>query len=230
MEREAFLDALSKLGYPLVKIKRPIDANKILAEVVESREPRLWQGFPIVLANSLKQSDFSYHETLSAIDKEEDKRNFLILVNMSLALYKYLEISVNNIDELHNTSIFEPELFNKLLDDFEQGKEMHVLSNLLSPGGLVNTFRNYSVPENININIKDALTVKEYVNMKEEFDLDFALSQLFSKKQQDLLLKKLRGEKMTKTEREYFSRVVKKKILAVANPDLHRLAGNLIKD
>jgi len=34
---------------------------------------------------------------------------------------------------------------------------------------------------------------------------------------------------MTKTESEYFSRSVKKKVVALANSDLHKLATTLIK-
>lgn len=34
---------------------------------------------------------------------------------------------------------------------------------------------------------------------------------------------------MTKTEREYFSRTVKKKLLALADPDLHRLAQKALQ-
>jgi hypothetical protein len=37
-------------------------------------------------------------------------------------------------------------------------------------------------------------------------------------------MKKVRGEKLNKTEREYFSRVVKKRLMAVTDPDVHRLA------
>jgi len=66
--------------------------------------------------------------------------------------------------------------------------------------------------------------------MRDEFDLEYALSQVFSKKQKELFMKKLKGEKLTKTEREYFSRSVKKKVLALANSDLHRLATRLIKE
>ena len=66
-------------------------------------------------------------------------------------------------------------------------------------------------------------------NMKNEFDLEFAMSQIFSKRQKELFLKKIIGERMTKTECEYYSRSVKKKVLALANPDLHRLAEKLVK-
>jgi hypothetical protein len=54
------------------------------------------------------------------------------------------------------------------------------------------------------------------------------MSQIFSTKQKELVMKKLKGEKLTKTEREYFSRVVKKKVMALANTQLHRLSQKLL--
>ena len=44
----------------------------------------------------------------------------------------------------------------------------------------------------------------------------------------ELFKKKLDGVPLTKTEREYYSRSVKKKVVALANPDLHRLALKLL--
>jgi hypothetical protein len=51
----------------------------------------------------------------------------------------------------------------------------------------------------------------------------------FSPKQKELFQKKLKGELLTKTEKEYFSRTVKKKVAALANPELHRLAQKLME-
>jgi hypothetical protein len=65
--------------------------------------------------------------------------------------------------------------------------------------------------------------------VKEEFGLEYSLSQVFSPKQKELFLKKLKGEVLTKTEKEYFSRAVKKKVQALANADLHRLARKLLE-
>ncbi|MFO7599926.1 MAG: hypothetical protein R6X27_08975, partial [Candidatus Desulfacyla sp.] len=50
---------------------------------------------------------------------------------------------------------------------------------------------------------------------------------LFSAKQEELILKKLNGEPLTKTEREYYSRVVKKKLKALADKNLQELASRL---
>jgi hypothetical protein len=53
------------------------------------------------------------------------------------------------------------------------------------------------------------------------------LDLLFSGKQKELVFKKLRGQHLTKTEREYYSRVVKKKLAAVADREMQELATSL---
>ena len=62
---------------------------------------------------------------------------------------------------------------------------------------------------------------------KRSYDLEYSLSQLFTQRQKELVLKKFRGEKLTKTEKEYFSRTIKKKLSAVANEDLRQLVLKL---
>lgn len=99
---------------------------------------------------------------------------------------------------------------------------MQGVGRKLSSVRIVNTFKNYFK--------NTELDFKNYVQMRDEFDLEYAMSQVFSKKQKELFMKKLKGEKMTKTEREYFSRSVKKKVRALANSDLHKLATKLVKE
>lgn len=53
------------------------------------------------------------------------------------------------------------------------------------------------------------------------------LDLLFSAKQKELVLKKLRGQHLTKTEREYYSRVVKKKLAAIGDSEMQELAASL---
>ncbi len=59
--------------------------------------------------------------------------------------------------------------------------------------------------------------------------LDRHMDEIFSTKQKELFLKKINGKKLTKTEKEYFSRVVKKKVLAMANSDLHQMSKKLLQ-
>ena len=59
--------------------------------------------------------------------------------------------------------------------------------------------------------------------------LDRLLNLLFPDKQKELIYKRLQERHLTKTEREYYSRVVKKKLAAVADPELQELAGLLVQ-
>ena len=63
----------------------------------------------------------------------------------------------------------------------------------------------------------------------EEFSLEYALTQIFSPKQKELFKKKFEGDPLTKTEQEYYSRTVKKKVVALANSELHSLARKLLE-
>ena len=58
--------------------------------------------------------------------------------------------------------------------------------------------------------------------------LDIYLDRLFSPKQKELVLKKRDGNAFTKTEREYYSRVVRKKLEAIASEEVGRIAKNLM--
>ena len=62
----------------------------------------------------------------------------------------------------------------------------------------------------------------------EEYSLEYALSQVFSPKQKELFKKKLEDLPMTKTENECYSRRVKKKVMALANTELHSLSKKLL--
>ena len=58
--------------------------------------------------------------------------------------------------------------------------------------------------------------------------LDLYLDRLFSPKQKELVLKKRDAKSFTKTEREYYSRTVRKKLEAIASEPLAELAKKLV--
>jgi hypothetical protein len=58
--------------------------------------------------------------------------------------------------------------------------------------------------------------------------LDEYLDRLFSPKQKELVYKKRDGIAFTKTEREYYSRVVRKKLEAIANDEVGEIAKSLM--
>ena len=59
-------------------------------------------------------------------------------------------------------------------------------------------------------------------------NLNMFLDRIFSPKQKELVFKKLNGKIFTKTEREYYSRTVRKKLEAIADDELGMLAKKLM--
>lgn len=221
MKNENLLKRLSRLGYPLFESEEALDANATLADVVKSKDPRLWEGFPVLLANSAEKGLFDYDKVKWCLKKPLDKSCLTSLVLMSLALYKVLDLKFSWTDKFYRSLSKNAEKeFNVLYKKLTKNLDFEVGHQVMSATRVKNTFDNYFRETETRLD--------NLVSMKEEYALEYSLSQVFSPKQRELFLKKLRREKLTKTEKEYFSRVVKKKALALANPELHRLAQRLL--
>ena len=76
---------------------------------------------------------------------------------------------------------------------------------------------------------KKAEKDKQKIAKYEELSLEYALSRIFSPQQKELINKKLEVLPLTKTEQEYYSRRVKKKVVALANSELHSLSKKLLE-
>lgn len=222
MVNKELLEKLSRLGFPLMETKEDFDVNQTLAEVVRSKDTRLWEGFPVLLANSAQDYNFDYDQVLNNLTEREDRKDFHSLLLLSLALYQYFHLSFVWSNQFkkrlskHDLSHMQ-RLRNSLVhhDFFLLGNKRFHSSRLK------NTFNNYFK--------QNAEKTKKQKETYEEFSLEYALSQLFSPKQKELFKKKLEGAPLTKTEKEYYSRTVKKKVAALANPELHRLAQKLME-
>lgn len=220
MKNEELLKKVGMLGYPLLNREENVDVNLVLGEVVESRDLRLWEGFPLLLANAVVRGSFGYDKVKAAFKKKADSECLLQLLLVSFVLYEVLNLDFSWVNTLRKTLSYKKTDYDNMLAKFKKGKELLVCGKALSPERLKNTFDNYFKEEEQKLS--------ELVVMKEEFGVEYALSQVFSPKQKELFFKKLRGEKLTKTEKEYYSRVVKKKVVALANPELHRLAQKIM--
>ena len=206
-----------------MELSKESDVNQTLAALVTSRDLRLWEGFPVVLAFCAEKEMFDYGKTASRIVDPEDKSAFGLLTALSLALYKFMGLGFVWADNLYNELEEENRLsFENYRQAFASQQNLSVGKYQLSSERLQTTFRNYFNQKKSGL--QDLLFVKE------ELGLEQALSQVFSPKQKELFLKKLKSEKLTKTEKEYFSRVVKKRVLALANTQLHQLAQRLLRD
>src|SRR3989338_2743406 len=222
MKSKKLLKKLSELGFPLFEREEKLDADSVLAQVAKGGDFRLWEGFPLILANSAEKGMFNYENALHQLKQPFGRLKLNALLVMSLALYDVLELKFSWAKKLLNS------LTPRVKKDSDNFKEKLKRDEMLTVAGsemsaqrLKTTFRNYFRQSQNSLN--------ELLLVKEELGVEYALSQVFSPKQKELFLKKLKSEKFTKTEKEYFSRSVKKKALALANPGLHRLARKLLE-
>ena len=103
MKDKDLLKRLRKLGFPLFETEEAEDANLTLADVVESKDLRFWEGFPVVLAASAEKGLFDYNKVTTSLKKPFDKPLSASLVAMSLALYKHLDMKFSWTTSLYNS-------------------------------------------------------------------------------------------------------------------------------
>lgn len=222
MVNKKLFENLDRLGFSLMEPKEDFNANKTLAEVVKSKDTRLWEAFPVLLANAAQDYSFDNDQVLKNLRKREDQENFQNLLLLSLALYQYYHLSFVWSNQLKKQlSDQDVVRLRKFRNNIAHGDLFYVGKKRFLPDRLFEIFNNYFE--------KDAEKTKQLKEKYEDLSLEYALSQLFSPKQKELFKKKLKGEPLNKTEREYYSRAVKKKVSALANPDLHRLAQKLME-
>jgi len=220
---KSLLNKLRVLGLPLFEAEKPLDVNSVLADVVKSRNLRFWEGFPVLLANSAREGMFDYEQVKFSLKKLSDKTVLVSLVLASFALYKIMNLKFSWADKLSRSFPLKGKVVLKdYVKKLKSGRDLPVAGRNISSSRLKTVFNNY---------FKQAeAEFTGLLSLKDEFSFERALSCLFSPKQKELFLKKVKREKLTKTEREYYSRVVKKKVLALANLSLHRLARKLLEE
>ena len=222
MVSKELLKNLSRLGFPLVETDENFNACETLAEVVKSKDARLWEGFTVMLANTGEEHNFDYDLVMGKLEGSKAREDFNSLLLLSLALYEYYHLSFAWDGELKKKFSKEDLAgIGKIKKCLIHGEAVKLDDRELDAERLKETFNNYFK--------KDVEKTRELKKKYEELSLEYALSQLFSPKQKELFKKKLNGEPLSKTEREYYSRAVKKKVSALANPELHRLAQKLMK-
>ena len=199
-----------------------IDANQILADMAKSMELSIWDGFPIVLANSAKQGLFDYEKLSNHFQNPQEKYLLRCLILLSFALYKCFNLkfywSSRLIKKFPET---DRAAFKEYLEKLKSDSEVNVAGRIMAGRMLKSVFENslarVTRPNN-EISFPD-----------NGIDIEYSMSRIFSPKQKEIFFKKLKKERLTKTEKEYFSRVVKKKAIALADTELHNLARQLLK-
>lgn len=197
-----------------------IDAGRLLADLAKNRDLRLLEGFPVVLANALTQSEFHFKPNKAGgMLSSSDRRLLRALYEVSCQLFTLYGLEFPNLkmNDMPRSGKFKAALAG--------GQPLNLEGLKIDSSRLKQTFLRYVVQKDAGHGMAD----DDKLRRRDEFRQEFLLSLLLTPRQKELINKKLTGNPFTKTEREYFSRVVKKKLQALADPDLHRLAQKVLQ-
>ena len=202
-------------------------ATVILDALASSNDPALVARFPVVLSICARNGvSLNSHALFSKYwESSPKKKNLEKLLLISGELF-----DLDGIEAPQNLK----KIVRSLKAKYGSLQSTRLLS--LSSGMTVsikdiqNTLRDYTVKiKNAASESTGATSVREPNTdmLQRSTELDACLDRLFSPKQKDLVFKKLNSESFTKTEREYYSRVVRKKLKAIANSQVGDIANRL---
>jgi len=221
MTDRKLLTSLSKLGFPMFEPTEELDINETLAAVVKSHDTRLWEGFPVLLANAAESYQFTPEQVEQQLTGKEQKDHFHRLMLLSGSLFSFYHLSFSWWNKLKKgLSKKDITLVKTWKNCLARNQSFKINDAELDPERLKGRFEIYFEKKAE----KDRRRKEKY----EELSLEYALSHIFSPKQKELFKKKLEGLSLTKTEQEYYSRTVKKKVIALANSELHSLSKKLL--
>ena len=202
-------------------------ATVILDALASSNDPALVVRFPVVLSICARNG---------------------VSLNSHALFSKYWESSPKK-KNLEKLLLISGELFD--LEGIEAPQNLKkIVRSLKAKYGSLQSARLLSLSSGMTIAIKDIQdTLKDYTlkiknaalestggtsdrerkkdMLRRSPELNACLDWLFSPKQKDLVFKKLDSQSLTKTEREYYSRVVRKKLKAIANSQVVDIAERL---
>ncbi len=223
MDKSDLLDQLAQHGYSLMKPKSAEPAEKLLEALLKQDDARLLEGFPVVLANAFDQKDGLTWENPKWNAEEwqgKNRRKLVAMLSFSYYLFRLFGLaeSEKKVLDLVKKLKGDKTLLH-LTESFAESKEVDLDGVSLSTERLKSAFRQYVLTSDQG---------DEVEKKKRALELELLLSELFSTRQKELLEKRLGGEEFTKTEREYYYRVVKKRLKALASDELHQMARSLV--
>jgi len=221
LTKNELLEALAHYGYELNKPSHQYPGEEVLLNLLKENDTRLLEGFPIAYDNILdsqKHFNLDFHAL-----SEKEKTRLLQLLLLTYVLFKLFGEDKSKLDKteqmMFKLSKKWKELLRDVEDRFNHSDSVRVSGATLSTDRLKKQFRNYVVH----------FGAKSENNLKLDMELELLLSEFFTSKQKDLLKKRARREELSKTEREYYSRVVNKRLKALANEHLYQFAHSIVK-
>lgn len=224
--RNQLVEGLARYGYSFRR-PAPFSAGETLLEqLVKQKDPRFLEAFPTVLLTLLEEKETLEWEssqwTPSRKLSSAQRSRLMVLLALSYLLFELFGLNQAHLRRtakvLSALSSWKKEV-ELLRPSFQESGEVPLgEGGWLSVERMKTQFRHYALLRP---------TSEAVQKRREELELELLLSEFFTPRQKELLVKRQAREVFTKTEREYFYRVVRKRLKALANEELHQFARSL---
>lgn len=226
-DKEKLMDELADYGYVLMKPKSVRSGEDLLKNLLKQNDVRLLEGFPVVFANLLRENERLRWEDKKWKPGDEFSQKAEQRLAKMLALTYYLlqlfglekEYASRTSKLLYRCKGWAADSLKEVSGPFQKSEPVKMDEVELSTERLKNNFRNYVVL---------AKESEEARQKHRALEFDLLLTELFTRRQKELMNKVSQGRPLTKTEKEYFSRVVKKRLKALADERVHQMAKELV--
>ena len=213
MKNKELMEKLNAYGYSLLMPDDREETANVLNEISASREQRILEGFPVVLLNMIKKEKFSCQD-YNKLNKLSKELFIVSLICFEMNSEKTLSQKFKNECNINSLKM---KVYGDLM---KKRRNLKVGGETISSERVLNTFQKYNSESEKNEGFKK-------IELKENLNFNKSLNKLFPPKQKEIIFKRLDGDVLTQTEKEYYSRVVKKRIEAILNEDLQRFLKQL---
>ena len=221
--RTQLLEGLARYGYSFRR-PAPLPAGEALLEqLVDQKDPRLLEAFPAVFLALLEEKEVlewesSYRPPFRKLPSAQRGR-LIVLLAFSYLLFELFGLSQPHLRRtakaLSTFSDWKKEV-ESLRPSFQASGEASLGEGVrLSVDRMKTQFRQYAL-------LKPPAEAAQ--KRREELEMELLLSEFFTPRQKELLFKRRAGEPFTKTEREYYYRVVRRRLKALADERLQQFA------
>lgn len=189
-------EALERIGYSYFKVEAPVSVEELIIQILLGKEKRFLKAIPFVVYLTTKNS------------------SLLLDFNVLLKKAKEKKIS-NDVKAMLNVTL---EILNKVEPENTLSAVLKKIISKKKVAHFVFTFDEYFydfIAQKRLYEAEQQIKLTEKINRTKEYDLQYALQNLFKPKQREIIQKVVDNKLLTKVEYDYYFKTIKKRLRAV---------------
>lgn len=203
---------LGKLGYSLFELDEDINIEKLFMDLIKLKDLRYIKSIPFIL---FQHQDFNLSALLELAKKNSITKEINLLLYISNIIFKKQGLDNSLLIKYLREYLTKKEISQfKRLERRILDKKLERLSFKISNTFFDEVYNDFLMHKT-SFELEKKSKIIEQISKSKELETQFALSKLFKRKQKEIISKILNEKELTKTEYEYYIRIIKKRLDAI---------------